>query len=306
MLTTSKAAPPPRRRRIVITVALVAGTWAACAAPAVAQATFEKIKARGQISIGYRDDAAPFSYLDDQKKVIGYSIDVCAAVVAQLADRLELKTLRVNLVSIPIDQVMAVVREGSVDLLCTGTSDTPERRAQVAFSKPIYLDGVGVMVRNKDGIRTVNQLNGKQVAVIKTSTASSALEAYRARESLTWKTEAALNSDAALSQLQLGWVQGYARDKVLLAMQLASLSNADQYALLPERLSTEAIAIAFRKDDLQLQTLVNSVITEAAASGKAQAWHDKWFVNPIPLYKQRKALGIPMSPELKAALDGAK
>ena len=98
-------------------------------------------------------------------------------------------------------------------------------------------------------------------------------------------------------------MQAYARDKVLLAMQLASLSDADQYLILPERLSTEAIAIAFRKDDGEMQALVDGVIAELAVSGKARALHDKWFVGPIPLYKQRKALGIPMSPELKASLE---
>jgi glutamate/aspartate transport system substrate-binding protein len=272
-------------------------------APAHAQATFERIKSRSQISVGYREDAAPFSYLDDQKKAIGYSIDFCAAVVAQLANRLDLKNLRINMVPIAIDRVMTFVRDGSVDLLCTGTSDTPERRALASFSKPIYFDGVGVMVRKKDGITSLKQLDGKQVSFIKASTAGSALDAYRAKSAISWKAEPGLNADAAFSQLQLGWVQAYARDKVLLAMQLASLSDADQYLILPERLSTEAIAIAFRKDDGEMQALVDGVIAELAVSGKARALHDKWFVGPIPLYKQRKALGIPMSPELKASLE---
>ncbi len=284
-------------------VTLLAAAWLTASAPAQAQATFDKIKSRGQISVGYREDAAPFSYLDDQKKAIGYSIDFCAAVVAQLTTKLNLKDLRVNMVAIPIDRVMNYVKDGSIDLLCTGTTDTPERRAQASFSKPIYLDGVGMMVRKKDGISAVKQLNGKQVTAIRATTAGSALDAYRAKDALSWKIEPALNADAAFSQLQLGWVQGYARDKVLLAMQLASLSDVDQYEILPERLSTEPIAIAFRKDDAEMQALVDGVIAEAAASGKAKQLHDKWFVSPIPLYKQRKALNIPMSAELKASLD---
>lgn len=286
--------------------ALLVCAGALVSQPSRAQATFQKIRTSGQISVGYRDDAAPFSYLDDQRKAIGYSIDVCAAVVGQLATRLELKTLRVNILPIAIDRVLSAVQDGSIDLLCTGTSDTPERRKLVSFSKPIYFDGVGVMVRNRDNIRSVNQLAGKQLAFIKTSTAGGALDAYRIRASLAWKTEPAPNAEAALGQLQAGAVQGYARDKVLLAMQLASLVDPGQYALLPERLSTEAIAIAFRKDDPAMQALVDSVITDAAASGKARVWHDKWFIKPIPLYKQRKALGIPMSSELKAVLDGTR
>jgi glutamate/aspartate transport system substrate-binding protein len=294
----------PRRSLPALAVmALMTASWLSASAPAQAQATFEKIKNRGKISIGYREDAAPFSYHDDQKKAIGYSIDFCAAVVAQLATKLQLTNLNINMVPIPIDQVMTYVKDGTIDLLCTGTTDTPERRMQASFSKPIYFDGVGIMVRKKDGISTVKQLNGKQITTIKASTSGRVLDAYSAKEVLSWKVEPALNADAAFSQLQLGWVQGYARDKVLLATQLANISDMDQYEILPERLSTEPIAIAFRKDDADMQTLVDGVIAEAGASGKATQLHDKWFVSPIPIRNQRKALNIPMSAELKASFN---
>jgi glutamate/aspartate transport system substrate-binding protein len=294
---------PKRPLPALAAMVLMAASWLSISAPAQAQATFEKIKSRGQINVGYREDAAPFSYHDDQKKAIGYSIDFCAAVIAQLTAKLNLTDLRINMVALPVDQIRTYVKEDSIDLLCTSTTDTPERRMQASFSKPIYLDGVGIMVRKKDGISAVKQLNGQQITTIKATTAGRVLDAYRAKEVLSWKVEPVLNADAAFSQLQLGWVQGYARDKVLLATQLASLSDMDQYEILPERLSTEPIAIAFRKDDADMQALVDGVITEAGASGKAKQLHDKWFVNPIPLQKQRKALNIPMSAELKASFD---
>jgi len=278
----------------------IAAAWLASSGAAHAETALEKIKRQGHITVGYRDDAAPFSFIDGQKNAAGYAIEYCNAVVAQI--RQSVPNLRVNMRSVDVDRVMKFVNDGVVDLLCANTSDTPERRALVSFSKPIFFDGVSIAVRKKDGIENVDQLDGKQLVVIKTTTTSDALDAYRQKKPGSWKIEAALNPDAAFSQLQLGWVQGYARDTVPLVLQMASVANSDQYALLPQRLSTESIAIAFRKDDAGMTALVNGVIANAATSGKANDWYDKWFVKPISLGGKAKTLGIPMSAELKVAL----
>jgi glutamate/aspartate transport system substrate-binding protein len=292
---------PLRRTRRLLAVALSLGALAA-AAPAIAQSTLDKIKSRGQINVGYRSDAAPFSYADDRKRPMGYSIDFCAAVVDEIKQELAISDLTVKMTPIAVDRVMRFVKDGAVDLLCSSTSDTAERREQVSFSKPIYIDGVAMMVRKKDGITKLDELAGKPVVVIKATTSSDALDAFQKTQAVGWQVEQVLNADAAISQLQLGWAKGYARDRVLLAMQLASLKDADQYAILPGALSRESVAIAFRKDDAAMQAVVNKAISKAVASGKAQGWYDKWFVHPIPLYSQQKALGIPMSDELKASL----
>ena len=289
----------PRR---LLTTLLLPMTALAGGSHAHAQATFEKIAARQQINVGYREDSAPFSYANHEKKPVGYSIDICEAVASRLATRLGQKSLRINYVPIAVDRVMTFVKNGSVDILCANTTDTAERREQVAFSRPIYIDQVGMMVRKKDGIAKLDQLAGKQLVAIRSTTAMSAVEAYGRDKSLAWKIEGALNPDAALGQLQLGWAQGYARDRVQLSMQLADVKDADQYAVLPDALSSEPIALAFRKDDAAMLELVNGVIADAGASGQAASWYDKWFMRPIPMGKANKALGIAMSPELKAAL----
>ena len=48
---------------------------------ALAQSTLEKIGKSNTIALGYRDAAAPFAYLDDNKRPIGYSIDICLKIV---------------------------------------------------------------------------------------------------------------------------------------------------------------------------------------------------------------------------------
>jgi len=264
-----------------------------------AEGTLDKIKRRGQVNVGYRVDAAPFSYNDALGSAIGYSLDICNEVVEKLRSQMGGTELHVKLVPVDMDRVLRFVSEGAIDLLCSSTSDTAARRQQMAFSKPIFLDGVGVLVRAKDGVAAVAELRGKEVVAIKASTAVTLLQDYGQKQSMQWKVEPALNADAALSALELGWAAGYARDAVPLAMQRAVLANAQDYVLLPERLSVETLAIAMPAGDEPLRQFINEVITEGAASGKVQAIYAKWFTQPITVGGRQATLGIPLSEALK-------
>ena len=43
----------------------------------VAQPTLDKIRAANMIAIGYRETSVPFSYMDANGNVIGFSQDIC-------------------------------------------------------------------------------------------------------------------------------------------------------------------------------------------------------------------------------------
>ena len=45
------------------------------------QSTLDKIKANGVIVVGHRESSVPFSYYDNQQKVVGYSQDYSNAIV---------------------------------------------------------------------------------------------------------------------------------------------------------------------------------------------------------------------------------
>ena len=57
--------------------------------------TLKKIKDSGVVFIGHRENSMPFSFLDDAKRPVGYSIDLCLAIVEDVADELGAEELRV-------------------------------------------------------------------------------------------------------------------------------------------------------------------------------------------------------------------
>jgi len=271
---------------------------------AQAQATLEKIKSRGQINVGYRSLAAPFSFHQTAEKPLGYSIEFCKPIIERLREAAGNKNLPVRYIETYVDARIRLLSEGSVDLLCENVTDTPERRARMEFSTPIFIDAIQVAVRTKDMISTLDQLRGKSIVGIDGTTVVPALDRYAKPRALQWQYAKAVNADAALGQLQLGWAAGYARDGVVLAAQLASLPDAGNYSLLPERLSVEPIAIAYRKGDAAMGALVNASIKESMRSGAAQGWYEQWFLKPMK--PGGKPLATEMPAETKALFDAAK
>lgn len=264
-----------------------------------AQRTLADISARSQINIGYREDAAPFSYMGSDGKPLGYMLDACRWVVDRVEQRLARK-VRVNYVPIAVDQVIRRVQSGSVHLMCSATSDVAVRREHVAFSHPLFVESVKLATRAADRIENVGQLRGKTVVVIGRTTAETIITDQAAQRG--WKVTKVLTGDAALGQLRLGWAAAYARDETLLATQLTQSSgDSGEFRFLPGALATENIAIALPKDDREWLTLVNDAIARAARDKQLHGVYETWFLKPIPGFK--RALGIGMSAQMSAVVD---
>src|SRR5215475_15378800 len=83
------------RLKAIITTAAAIGLFAGTA---VAQeGTLKKIKDTGTITIGHRESSVPFSYYDDNQKVVGYAMDLCNKIVDAVKANLKLDKLDVKL-----------------------------------------------------------------------------------------------------------------------------------------------------------------------------------------------------------------
>lgn len=281
-------------------IGLIAGSLLASAAWVQAQ-SLERIAQRKSLAIGYRDDAAPFSSKDASGNAVGYSVEICQGIGAKVTQQAGIPSTAIRYLAVPLDQMERYVKGNNVDLFCSATSDTVSRRKVMNFSAPIFIASTKVLTRKKDNVKSLADLGGKSVVVIDKTTAMGAVASYATQKGLAISEITAVGSDAALGQLRLGWVAGYARDDVLLSLQLAAASDAKDYAFLPDVLSTENIAIAYQKDDAALGTAVRQAMVDMHKSGGLTATYNKWFTKPIAPMGQ--SLNLPMSAALKAGLD---
>ena len=67
----------------------IAGTWK------VARSMI--VKASKTVKLGYREASPPFSFLDEAKRPIGYSLELCEAVVEEIGAEVDSPGLKIQL-----------------------------------------------------------------------------------------------------------------------------------------------------------------------------------------------------------------
>jgi len=119
----------------------IVGLVIACSAHAQPGSTLKRIADSKSIVLGYRTEAAPFSFAAPDGQPAGYSVDLCKRVVASLEQQLKVPGLAIKWVPVTAANRIAQVTGGFVDLECGTTTVTLGRLEQVDFSNLIFVDG---------------------------------------------------------------------------------------------------------------------------------------------------------------------
>lgn len=300
-----------QRRTLVSLGAATVLALAIAAAPAAAQddraapaevlsGTLKRIAQSGTIRLGYRIDAAPFSFVSKAGEVHGYSIDLCRAIAAAIGDEIGGRPPRVEFRQVTAADRLDRVVAGEVDLECGSTTNTAARRERVAFSPLIFITGTRLAVRRDAGIRGLADLAGRSVAVVRGTTNEAALRGVVARQGLRVGIVATDDLVQAFELLASGRVDAVGGDDVLLVGHLVRTGARARHAVVGALLTFERYGIAYPRDDLQLTAVVERAMGDLARAGELRAIYNKWFVRTLP---NGERLGMPMGPELRRSFE---
>ena len=238
--------------------------------------TMNKIRGTGTIVLGVREAARPFSYLNDQKKSVGYSIDLCLNAVDEIKRELKLSTLKVEYKLVTGPERIPKLVAGEIDLECGSTTNTKARQEKVAFSYTFFVAAMRVLTPKGVQVDTVKDLSGLPIALSK-GTTSEKLFTQLATGELTAKLQSFGSNVEAYEALKEGKVRAFPQDDSLL-IGLASNDKAlDTLGLSNLALSVEPYAVMVRKGDTALLAAVDRSLARSYASGEINALYAKWF-----------------------------
>jgi glutamate/aspartate transport system substrate-binding protein len=268
--------------------------------PEAVKGRLAHIRDTGVIQIGFRENAIPFSYLGPDATPAGYSVDLCHAVVANVAAELNLPTLRIGYVRVTAQDRIERVRSGAVDLECGSTTRTAQRQKEVAFSPTIFVTGTRLAVPRTSTMRDVADVAGRRVAVVSGTTNEAAMREVDRLRGLAATFVVAGDYREALALLESGKADALAADDVLLRGLLAETGRARDFRLIGEMLSFEPYGIMYPKGDAALAEIVERTLRELAASREILWIYDRWFVRPLP---SGARMDLPMGIELRRSLE---
>ncbi len=260
----------------------------------------KRIKEAGVVRLGYREGAVPFSYAGPDGKPIGYSIDLCLAIVPDIAEAAGAALLRVEYRRVTPEDRFAQVAAGSVDLECGVSTNTAARRELVAFSPVIFVAGTRLLVKRGGPVRSARDLPGRQAVVVRGTTNEEAMRTLAAAPGRGFRLAVTDDYETAIARVASGEADALAADDVLLAGFLAGKGRRAQFAVVGGLLSYERYGIAFAKGDAPLAGAVAAGFRRLATTRELRWTYDRWFLRTLPTGER---LGLPMSVELQRSFE---
>ena len=284
--------------------AFAALVLALAAVPATAQeltGTLKKIKDSGTITIGHRETSVPFSYLDDKQQPVGYSMDICAAIVEEVKKELQMTQLNVKYNPVTSQTRIPLMANGTIDLECGSTTNTLTRQKQVAFAPVTFVTGTKLLVKKSSKIKSYKDLKNKTVVVTQGTTNERTIKALSDKENLNIKFLNAKDHAESFLTVESGRAAAFSMDDILLYGLIAKAKSPKDFEVVGDYLSYDPYGMMFRTNDDQFGVVVRRAVARffgdpGQCNGPIKTVYKKWFVDKLP---SGETMGVPMSPLLE-------
>lgn len=229
-------------------------------------ADLQSIKQRGRLIVAVKDNLRPLGYRNPEGNLQGFEIDLAQRLATELLGR----SNSVELKPVSNQERFTVVLNGEVDITIAKVTLTPSRPRILSFSVPYYRDGA-ILATQDPAIRTMNDLAGKSVAILRNSSTVEAVRRKFPQVSLV-----GVNSyQEAKQAIETGQASAVAADASVLA---GWVQEFPQYRILPEFLSVEPLCVILPKGQQyrELRDAIDQILTRLRSTGWLEERANYW------------------------------
>ena len=280
--------------------AFLVGVLSLIGTTAASAQTLDRVRATGKLMLGYEVDARPFSFTDEGGKASGYSVALCQRVADEVKSELALPNLTVEWVPVKLDERLRTMQEKKVDLLCGADSVTLARRKEVSFSLPIFLSGIGALLRadapaplrlvlaqgqppsqpiwRGHPARTI--LGEKTFSIVKGTRSEKWLEGRLATFQLDAKVVPVESYEAGIQGVLDRNFDVFFGDLPIILDAARRSPSARELSVLGRHFTYEPIALALQRGDEDFRLLVDRALSGAFRDENFWSMYAKWFGAP--------------------------
>jgi len=226
---------------------------------AIAGATIDAVKARGNVICAANGNRMGISALDSKGEWQGLDVDTCRAVAAAvLGDASKAQFMKTT-----SQTRFTVLQTGEVDIMTANATWTLSRDAKlgVDFVTPTFHDGQGFMVNKRIGVKSVKELNGATVCVTPGSTSEKVAGDVARIYNLKLTTIVIEN----MKELNTAFFSGRCDVHIqstsgLSANRAAVAASPEDFIILPGIFGKDPMGPVVRQGDDQWRDIVNWVV----------------------------------------------
>lgn len=222
------------------------------------------VKERGEIIIAMEGTWAPWTYHDENDKLVGYDVEVGTLIAEKLG-------VKPRFIEGEWDGLLAGIDAGRYDIMVNGVDATEERKKKYDFSIPYAYNRTAVIVKGDNtSISTLEDLKGKRTANTISSTYAEIAESYGANvvgvddlnqtfELLfSGRIDATLNAEVTYYDYK----KAHPDSNIRIAVLTEDSSN---------------VAIPMKKGNDNLKSAIDKALQELSDSGDLTRLSEKYF-----------------------------
>ena len=289
-VSAAGARPAAAAAKAAVAVLVLATAWLFMPEPSHAQSR-DVEKQPGKVTVGYRTDARPFSY-EQLGKPTGFAVEVCQKVAEQMK-------AEATWVPVSAADAVAALREGKVDFLC-GETETLSARKEISFSLPIFLNGVGALLRTDApnglsqalsekpavtgplwrGTPTQSLLQAQTFAVVSGSPVEKLLASRMESFRLTARIVPVKDYTEGVQAVRGRSANVFFAERSILLDAAQRGPGADELKVLDRRFTVAPLAIAMKRGDEDRRLALDAALSRLYPSPEFRDIYGKWFGTP--------------------------
>ena len=256
-----------RRKASRLIAAAIVGAAALGAASGDAAAdVLDEIRASGEIVLGYRTDAPPYSARSALGEPEGLAVALCREAAKEVRGALGLETLKARYEPVTAADRFEALETGRIHLLCGPTTQTLKRRETLDFSVPYFIDGASVVMRAGPDA-ALEALRGERVGFLAGTTTAEIAPRLLAERSIAAETVAYGSHRDGLGALIGGEIAAYFGDQAILRYLVGEMRPSVPLQFSPNQFSFEPYALTMKRGETRLRLEVDRALSRAFATG---------------------------------------
>ncbi len=238
--------------------------------------TLKQVKKKGQIRIGYRVSEPPMSFLDQDDKPAGYSIDICKAIITEVEYKVG-SSVKVKYVAVSAKDRFKALAKNKIDILCGSTTKTLSRSELVDFTQLTFVTGASLMTLKDNKAFDSGGFSGKKIGVVKATTTAASLKKLIQDTSTDAEVVLLNSAQEGIEALRKKKIDAFSSDQIVLIGLALKEPDPLNFTVRSEVFSFEPFALAVRRNDADFRLVADRVISQLYRSRKILEIYDKWI-----------------------------
>jgi len=266
-----------KKRYLLCAVAVIVSLLSGCAemnrAPAPSYSpVLDRILSRGELRVGMSGDMPPLNMTTKEDKIIGVDADLAAMIADAMGVKLNIKKMA-------FAQLLPALEAGSIDMIISNMTMTPDRNLKVAFVGPYFTSGKGLLTKRSTLVQAkkLEDLNSPQFTFVALKGSTS--EAVTRKGAPQAKLLTVATENEGVQMVIDGKADGMLADYPICVVA-AYRNQGSGLVPVAAPLTYEPIGIAVPTGDPQLINWLENFLHSIEKAGYMKDLGEKWFAKP--------------------------